>query len=113
MPPAVRVASVTGGRTAVGHFTEAVAQRLARRGSSCGTAGPAPLALGAAAATGGPGPRRPEDTVRAEADVRTLLFIPYAQAQEVTKVLRAVKAASAAKRSDDPVQLRLDGVDVL
>jgi primosomal protein N' (replication factor Y) len=28
-------------------------------------------------------------------------------------VLRAVKVAAAAKRTDDPVQLRLDGVDVL
>ena len=46
-------------------------------------------------------------------DVRTLLFIPYAQAAGATGVLRAVKAAAAAKRSDDPVQLRLDGVDVL
>jgi primosomal protein N' (replication factor Y) (superfamily II helicase) len=27
--------------------------------------------------------------------------------------MRAVKAAAAARRSDDPVQLRLDGVDVL
>ena len=46
-------------------------------------------------------------------DVRTLLFIPYSQAGTVTQVLRAVKAASAAKRTEDPVQLRLDGVDVL
>jgi primosomal protein N' (replication factor Y) len=28
-------------------------------------------------------------------------------------VLRAARAAAAAKRSEDPVQLRLDGVDVL
>ncbi len=46
-------------------------------------------------------------------DVRTLLFFPYAQAADVTGVLRAAKAAAAAKRSEDPVQLRLDGVDVL
>jgi primosomal protein N' (replication factor Y) len=46
-------------------------------------------------------------------EVRTLLFIPYAQAADATAVMRAVKAAAAAKRSDDPVQLRLDGVDVL
>jgi primosomal protein N' (replication factor Y) len=41
------------------------------------------------------------------------MFIPYGQATEATRVMRAVKAAAAAKRSDDPVQLRLDGVDVL
>ena len=110
LPPAVRVASVTGGRTAVGHFTEAVQQRLAAQGTALRVAGPAPLVL-PAAGTGRSvrtsGPREYGE------DVRTLLFIPYAQAADVTAVLRAVKAAAAAKRSDDPVQLRLDGVDVL
>ena len=52
-------------------------------------------------------------TCAAEEDVRTLLFIPYGQAAQVTLVLRAVKVAAAAKRTDHPVQLRLDGVDVL
>ena len=33
LPPAVRIASVTGGRTAVGHFTQAVEQRLAPAGN--------------------------------------------------------------------------------
>jgi primosomal protein N' (replication factor Y) len=41
------------------------------------------------------------------------MFIPYAQAAAVTRVLRAAKAAAAAKRTEDPVQLRLDGLDVL
>lgn len=104
LPPAVRVASITGVRTAVGHFTEAVQQRLAAHGTVLRTAGPAPLMLPAAA--------RPTPRDSGE-EVRTLLFIPYAQAADVTAVLRAVKAAAAAKRSDDPVQLRLDGVDVL
>ncbi|MDV8148344.1 primosomal protein N' [Arthrobacter sp. B10-11] len=103
LPPAVRIASVTGGRTAVGHFTEAIEQQLARQGIHLRTAGPAPLVLTDARA-----PRR--DTGE---DVRTLLFIPYAQAAEATRVMRAVKAAAAARRGDDPVQLRLDGVDVL
>ena len=112
LPPAVRVASVTGGRTAVGHFTEAVQQRLAAQGTVLRTAGPAPVVLPAAAGAGRPAPRdtAPRDSGE---EVRTLLFIPYAQAADVTAVLRAVKAAAAAKRSDDPVQLRLDGVDVL
>jgi primosomal protein N' (replication factor Y) len=103
LPPAVRVASVTGGRTAVGHFTEAIEQGLARQGITLRMAGPAPVVLSNARAA------------RQEAgeDVRTLLFIPYAQAAEATRAMRAVKAAAAARRSDDPVQLRLDGVDVL
>ncbi|MBP1136082.1 primosomal protein N' (replication factor Y) [Arthrobacter sp. PvP023] len=103
LPPAVRIASVTGGRTAVGHFTDAIEQSLARQGITLRTAGPAPLVLTDARA-----PRR-----EAGEDVRTLLFIPYAQAADATRVMRAVKAAAAARRSDDPVQLRLDGVDVL
>ena len=103
LPPAVRIASVTGGRTAVGHFTDAIEQQLARHGVSLRTAGPAPLLLTDARAARG----------EAGEDVRTLLFIPYAQAAEATRVMRAVKAAAAARRSDDPVQLRLDGVDVL
>jgi primosomal protein N' (replication factor Y) len=103
LPPAVRVASVTGGRTAVGHFTEAIEQSLARQGITLRMAGPAPVVLSNARAA------RQESGE----DVRTLLFIPYAQAAEATRAMRAVKAAAAARRSDDPVQLRLDGVDVL
>ncbi|AXJ11694.1 primosomal protein N' [Arthrobacter sp. PM3] len=107
LPPAVRVASVTGGRTAVVHFTDAVQQRLAAQGAVLRTAGPAPLVLPA----GGPGARpAPRDSGD---EVRTLIFIPYARAADTTAVLRAVKAAAAARRNDDPVQLRLDGVDVL
>jgi primosomal protein N' (replication factor Y) len=103
LPPAVRIASVTGGRTAVGHFTQGIEQQLDRQGIVLRTAGPAPLLLSDA---------RPNKREAGE-DVRTLLFIPYAQATEATRVMRAVKAAAAARRTDDPVQLRLDGVDVL
>lgn len=113
LPPAVRIASITGGRTAVGHFVEAVEQRLAGLGIVLRTAGPAPLVLAAAV----PSPAAPSaagvQSRETEADVRTLLFIPYAQATEATKAMRAARAAAAAKRYDDPVQLRLDGVDVL
>jgi primosomal protein N' (replication factor Y) len=42
-----------------------------------------------------------------------LLFFPYGQAGAVTRVLRSTKAAAAAKRIEEPVQVRLDGVDVL
>ena len=50
---------------------------------------------------------------RSVEDVRTLLFFPYGQAAAVVRVLRVTRAASAAKRTVEPVQLRLDGVDVL
>ena len=102
LPPAVRIASVTGPRTAVVHFTEGVEKQLEAAGVALRTAGPAPVLLVGAAA-----PQRVGE------DVRTLLFFPYAQAALVTRVLRAARAAAAAKRSEEPVQLRLDGVDVL
>ncbi|MBB6402967.1 primosomal protein N' [Arthrobacter sp. AZCC_0090] len=100
LPPAVRIASVTGKRADVVHFTESLASNIRLR-----TAGPAPVSLTLSAQ---------RSTARdADPDVRTLLFIPYAQAAEATRAMRAVKAASAAKRTSGPVQLRLDGVDVL
>ena len=102
LPPAVRIASVTGPRTAVVHFTAAVEAELATSGLTLRTAGPAPVVL-----TG------PAAAQRAGEDVRTLLFFPYGQAGAVTRVLRSTKAAAAAKRSEEPVQVRLDGVDVL
>jgi primosomal protein N' (replication factor Y) len=102
LPPAVRIASVTGPRGAVVHFTGSVEKQLETSGVTLRTAGPAPLLLS--------GPATPQ---RAAEDVRTLLFFPYGQAATVTRVLRATRAAAAAKRSEEPVQLRLDGVDVL
>ena len=102
LPPAVRIASVTGPRTAVVHFTEGVEKELVAAGVALRTAGPAPVLLVGFAA-----PQRVGE------DVRTLLFFPYAQAPLVTRVLRNARAAAAARRSEEPVQLRLDGVDVL
>ena len=113
LPPAVRIASVTGGRTAVGHFTDAVGHALAKQAIVLRSAGPAPLpGAGSGAGSGTSKPGAGAERHGGE-DVRTLLFIPYAEAAEATKALRAVKAAAAAKRTDDPVQVRLDGVDVL
>ena len=102
LPPAVRIASVTGPRAAVEHYTGAVEADLARAGIAVRTAGPAPLLLTA-----------PPSGRRAAEDVRTLLFFPYGQATAVVRVLRVTRAAVAAKRATEPVQLRLDGVDVL
>jgi primosomal protein N' (replication factor Y) (superfamily II helicase) len=102
LPPAVRIASVTGPRAAVEHYTGAVEADLARAGITVRAAGPAPLLLTA-----------PPSGRRSAEDVRTLLFFPYGQATAVVRVLRVTRAAVAAKRATDPVQLRLDGVDVL
>jgi primosomal protein N' (replication factor Y) len=102
LPPAVRIASITGPRAAVEHYTAAVAAELASGGITLRTAGPAPVVL-----SGPPSPRRSAE------DVRTLFFFPYGQAAAVTRVLRVTRAAVAAKRSSEPFQLRLDGIDVL
>ncbi|HSU45460.1 MAG TPA: primosomal protein N' [Arthrobacter sp.] len=102
LPPAVRIASVTGPRAAVEHYTGAVEADLGGAGITVRTAGPAPLLLTA-----------PPSGRRSAEDVRTLLFFPYSQATAVVRVLRVTRAAVAAKRTTEPVQLRLDGVDVL
>ncbi|MEE2523358.1 primosomal protein N' [Pseudarthrobacter sp. J75] len=104
LPPAVRIASITGQSADVAYFTDAVQRQLAAADIKLRTAGPAPVVLGR--------PPVPQ-AGSAEADVRTLLFIPYAEAAEVTRILRATRASSAAKRTAGPVQLRLDGTDVL
>lgn len=104
LPPAVRIASITGPRAAVVHFSGTVEKELAAAGVVLRTAGPAPLVLTGPAAAAASGSAE---------DARTLLFFAYGQAARVTRVLRATKAAAAAKRSAEPVQVRLDGVDVL
>jgi primosomal protein N' (replication factor Y) len=101
LPPAVRIASVTGARADVEHFTAALAELGLR------SAGPAPVAQYSRPRPGGAAD--PETA----SEVRTLFFIPYARAAEATRVMRAVKAVAAARRTSGPVQLRLDGVDVL
>jgi primosomal protein N' (replication factor Y) len=106
LPPAVRVASVTGSRTDVGHFSDAFDATVSlASGPTLRRAGPAPVQLSPGASPSAEG--------EPDADVRTLYFIPYADAAETTRAMRAVKAANAAKRTAGPVQLRLDGVDVL
>ena len=114
LPPAVRIASVTGGRTAVGHFTQAIEQQLGAAGDRAADGGPG--APGAAPGLRPPaGPGRDHGSRRGK-PARTsgrCCSSRMPRPAEATRVMRAVKAAAAAKRSDDPVQLRLDGVDVL
>ncbi|HSU70894.1 MAG TPA: primosomal protein N' [Micrococcaceae bacterium] len=95
LPPAVRIASITGAQDAVDAF---VAQ--SDLPPSVRVVGPAPVDPGHH--LGGEDP-----------DYRTLVFIPYAAAATVTARLRSLKAANAAKRSTTPVQIRCDGLDVL
>lgn len=89
LPPAVRVLSVTGPLASVRGFVDRLALAEPVR-----SVGPAPL-----------------DCQRGE--YRSLVFIPYQQAAEVTARARAVKAASSAGRAGESVQVRCDGVDLL
>lgn len=104
LPPAVRYAELSGSREAL----EAFLPRL-ELPAGVRSVGPAPLEdiPGAVpvhrdAQLGGPGGR-----------YRTLLFFPYAAAAQITGSLRAAKAALSARRTGDPVYVRIDGTDVL
>ncbi|NVM97936.1 primosomal protein N' [Arthrobacter sp. SDTb3-6] len=104
LPPAVRVASLTGPEHDVEAFTAALKLPAAVR-----VIGPAPLAASRFPA---PSPGRPAAPGEAP-DYRTLLFFPYGIAGTVTAAMRALKASNAARRVGQPVQVRCDGVDVI
>ncbi|MCC3293298.1 primosomal protein N' [Arthrobacter sp. zg-Y411] len=106
LPPAVRYAELTGSREGLDAF-------IARLGLPDGTrtVGPAPLAD---AGTGTEAREvRDGQLGGAGGRFRTLLFFPYAAAPAVTAALRSTKAAASARRTGDPVYVRVDGIDVL
>ncbi|WP_181034102.1 primosomal protein N' [Arthrobacter sp. GMC3] len=100
LPPAVRVAALTGGEADVVAFTAALELPDEVR-----VIGPAPLV--------NPSSFRPGGDPEQAPDYRTLLFFPYAMAGKITGAMRALKAANAARRVGSPVQVRCDGVDVI
>ncbi|MFJ3957826.1 primosomal protein N' [Arthrobacter sp. NPDC090010] len=91
LPPAVRVAALTGPREAV-EYLQAALSPLMVGPTEVRCVGPVPIG---------------------EDGYRTLAFIPFAVASEAAKLLRAAKAASSAKRTHGAAQLRFDGVDLL
>ncbi|MHA7269269.1 primosomal protein N' [Arthrobacter sp. HLT1-20] len=97
LPPAMRLASLTGSEKDVEAFTAAL-----NLPDSVRTIGPAPVTGGRGAVPGDEAP-----------DYRTILLFPYAMAAAVTASMRALKAANAARRLGSPVQVRCDGLDVL
>ncbi|MBG0740260.1 primosomal protein N' [Paeniglutamicibacter antarcticus] len=103
LPPATRIASITGPESAVEAFVGQLDVPAEVR-----VIGPAPVA---------PGLQRPRSGSSQdgdeEAEYRTLLFFSYTLAPRIIASLRALKAANAAKRSGTPVQVRCDGLDVL
>ena len=98
LPPAVRLAAITGTRAAVEAFASAAAPVLTRSGVR----------------TAGPVPASPVSKTTAEETAwRLLAFFPIAEGPEVTRGLRAARIALAARRGSEPVQLRLDGTDLI
>lgn len=97
LPPAMRLASLTGAEADVAAFQTAL--KLPEEVRSIG---PAPVLFGR---TGSPGEDAP--------DYRTILLFPYSMAATVTADMRALKASNAARRVGSPVQVRCDGLDVL
>jgi primosomal protein N' (replication factor Y) len=96
LPPAVRIASLTGGQQDVNNLVAQLSLPPDVR-----VVGPAPV------------PTIPAPGAPDVPDYRTLVFFPYALAPAVTGKLRALKASNAAKRSGSAVQIRCDGLDVL
>ncbi|MPY10763.1 primosomal protein N' [Arthrobacter bussei] len=119
LPPAVRYAVLTGTREALTHFLEDLELEGAAR-----VVGPAPippdirreavLAARSSGALRGAGKSAPSTEVLAgQGSHRVLLFFPYRAAAGITRQLRARRAALSAKRTGDPVHVRLDALDVL
>lgn len=121
LPPAVRYAVLTGTREALTHFLDGLETEGAVR-----VVGPAPVppdvrreAVLAARALAGPkrgtdrGAPAPADALAGQGSHRVLLFFSYRAAAGVTKVLRARRAALSARRTGEPVHIRLDALDVL
>lgn len=121
LPPAVRYAVLTGTREALTHFLEGVDTEGAAR-----VVGPAPVPpdvrreamLAARAAmepVKGADPRGAATPVAlaGQGSHRVLLFFPYRAAAGITRQLRARRAALSARRTGEPVHLRLDALDAL
>ncbi|MBO0907386.1 primosomal protein N' [Arthrobacter sunyaminii] len=104
LPPAVRYAELTGSREALTAFVPRLDLPVETR-----VVGPAPLED-----PPGPAPVHRDGQLGGSGGrYRTLLFFSYAAAPSVTAALRATKAAVSAKRTGDPVYVRVDGTDVL
>ncbi|WP_421084131.1 primosomal protein N' [Rothia nasimurium] len=98
LPPAVRTAAITGSETAVQTFLDSLGIPEDVRVS-----GPVPLFDSTGFFEG-------------ESDeplYRAILFFSYGRGQTFTHHLRSVKAALAALKKSEPVQIRCDGLDIL
>lgn len=100
LPPAVRLAAVTGQEHDVAAFTAALELNDEQLKDSVRVIGPAPL------------PSAPGSTEHS-VDYRSILLFPYGKAAKVTHRMRALKASNAAKRVGQAVQIRCDGNNII
>ncbi|MCC9174549.1 primosomal protein N' [Arthrobacter sp. zg-Y179] len=112
LPPAVRYAELTGSREGLDAFITRLELPEGVR-----AVGPAPLAPAVVPPSGNAqqrDSRSPDGQLGgAGGRYRTLLFFPYTAAPAITAALRSTKAAASARRTGDPVYIRVDGTDVL
>ncbi|MET1156831.1 primosomal protein N' [Arthrobacter sp.] len=97
LPPAVRIAALTGKASGIEAFMADF-----ELGGSLRSVGPVELQ-----------PREVQPRPGEGGEHRLLLFFSYQDGPRVTAALRHRKAALAAKRVPDPVQVRCDGIDLL
>lgn len=97
LPPAVRYAELTGSRDGLDSFVSRLGLPESAR-----IVGPAPVEEPPAHGSGETTPRW-----------RTLCFFPYGDANVITPAMRSAKAALSARRTGDPVYIRVDATDGL
>ncbi|GAA1121405.1 primosomal protein N' [Citricoccus alkalitolerans] len=110
LPPAVRMAEVTGPANAVTAFMDLV--ELPGASKDLPWIGPVPVEDWSGGegrgGAGGSGPAGHAEPLRH----RALLFFPYGAARSVVEALRAARSASSARRLTEPVRLRIDPFDL-
>ena len=111
LPPAVRMAEVSGPANAVTAFMDLV--ELPGASKDLPWIGPVPVedwtgGEGRGRAGSGSGPAGHAEPLRH----RALLFFPYGAARSVVEALRAARSASSARRLTEPVRLRIDPFDL-
>lgn len=103
LPPAVRYAALTGSLEALAAFLDGLDLP-----PSCRVVGPTAVRV----APGPSGTQKPGQQSAAGSH-RTLLFFRYRDAAQVVGALRARRVSLSARRTTEPVHVRVDAVDVL
>ena len=107
LPPAVRMAEVSGPADAVASFLDLVGPF----GGVTPLPSVGPVPVSDEGSGWGPGSGR-GDGAAEPVRHRALLFFPYSAARRVVESLRAARSAASARRLTEPVRLRIDPVDL-